>query len=131
MKRTIWTLVLLSLVGLALAPAGGVIRFTVINKSGDKLILWLQGIDVKEDFVFNVALGDRSFPFVAEYTIPRSDYLLKVTYVDPQGGLSTCVQPKARKIDLNHQTRLVIAECVRVPTRKGETTMIKFRPQPR
>ena len=105
------------------------IRLTVVNRSGLALEISLTGCCDDNVYYLRVPEGDRALPMVKEFTIIPDTYQVQPYYVqlwDPVYGYD-CNNPSAKRIDMTHNTRILIDECTRTLPNSGEPpSMVKF-----
>jgi hypothetical protein len=105
------------------------VRLTVVNKSGLALEIRLTGTCDENSYYLRVPEGDRFLPMVKEFTIIPDTYQVQPYYVqiwDPVYGYD-CNDPGAKRIDMMHNTRILIDECTRTLPNSGEApSMVKF-----
>ncbi len=125
MKKLLFVITLLSLL-LVSASKVGLIRFDVINKSGMKVAIGLNGQEQGKFYYLKVAEGDREAPVEAGFTIARDIYRTQVYYIEPDDSYFTCKQPKPVKLNMLHDVRLVVLPCIHDPVYTGEPFMLKY-----
>jgi hypothetical protein len=107
------------------------IRFTVINKSEQKIGIRLVGIEDDELFYYlTIPEGDKENPAIKDFTITRAIYNMQVYYVatyDPVYGWP-CVQPPPNTLVALRNLRLNFGPCGEAPPNLGEPSMLKFWP---
>lgn len=123
-------LLLLALLSIALVGARPIrmVQLTLVNKSGLEVHVRLTGSCDENVYYLRLPAGDRLLPAEKTFTIAPDTYTMQPYYIelwDPVYGYQ-CEGSKQQKLLLNHQTRVVIAECDRTPPNGGESSMLKF-----
>jgi hypothetical protein len=127
MKKSLWVILLLSLLLVSASPAR-LVRFDVINKSGLPVALRLNGKALGKFYYLRIPQGNRASPVEMSFTVATDLYITQVYYLEPeqsQDGLR-CKQPRPTKLNLIHNVHLVMLECTRQPVYTGEPFMLKF-----
>jgi len=132
MKRTLLIGVLLILFLTSANPIG-LVRLTVVNKSGLPLGIRLDQINPETDqqalfYYLTVAKGQDNRPAEKSFTIVRQLYTMQVYYIeihDPVYGYK-CASPTSGKLEAVRNTRLVFLKCRYTPPNAGEPGQGKF-----
>jgi len=123
-------LLFLALLSLTLVSARPIrlVQLTLINKSGLEVHVRLTGSCDENAYYLRLPIGGRLIPAEKTFTVAPDTYTMQPYYIelwDPVYGYS-CGSSKQQKLFLNHQTRVIIAECDRTPPNGGEPSMLKF-----
>ena len=127
------------------------VRFTVINKSGYALAIWLTGTAVEpgESFIdlltagkwtekeeqdtityyFTVPKGSRETPATRTFEIVRGQYTLRSLYTkpwDPVYPNNPCIQQPPKPMFALRNLQVTYTPCFLFPRRPGEPSMMKF-----
>lgn len=136
MKRVILLTLILSF--LLIAAGGptekGLVRFTVINKSGEELFIHLQNTTdcFWECIIYNftIPVGTKTEPYVKEFTISRDIYNMTVSYVrewDPVYTYSPCADTTTpTRLMALRNIRINFSQCTQFPPIRGERSMDKY-----
>jgi len=125
------SLLVLGLISLALIGARRVpfkqVRLTIVNKSGLAIEVSLIGAVAEKEYTLRVPKGNRIFPAEKTFDIFPDTYQVQSEYIelwDPVYGYD-CTSA-SQKVDITHNTRIVVLECDRSPACPGEPTMVKM-----
>ena len=126
MKQIRFVIILLSLL-LVNARAARLVRFDVINKSGMPVAISLRGKETEQFYYLRTPSGNRMEPAEMSFTVATDYYTTQVFYLQPEEGTNglRCKQPKATLLNMTHNVRLVVLECIREPIYTGEPFMLK------
>jgi len=127
------------------------VRFTVINKSGYALAIWLNGTAVepgkslddlltkgvwteKEEqdtifYYFTVPKGSRAEPVRRTFEIVRGQYTLRSLYTKPWDPVypdNPCIQQPPKPLYALQNLQLTYTPCFLFPPHPGEPSMMKF-----
>lgn len=126
MKRFMPFLLLLSLL-LVSADQVRLVSFDVINKSGDKVAIRMNGKTLEKFYYLRVPAGTRAEPAEAYFTVASDLYTTQLYYLEPEETMRylRCKQPRPTKLNFSHDVRLVVLDCVHEPVYTGEPFMLK------
>ena len=127
MKRFIPFLLLLSLL-LVSANQVRLVSFDVINKSGGKIAISMNGKSVEKFYYLRIPAGTREEPAETHFTVVSDVYTMQMYYFEPEVIVRylRCKQPKPVNLSFAHDVRLVVLECIHEPIYTGEPYMYKF-----
>ena len=132
MKKALLITSILALLLIGAEPnPKGLVRLTLINKSGMKIAVQLQSTD--DDllvYYLPVPEGDKENPAIKIYTIVRDAYHMQLHYIetyDPVYGFKCFQQPPNQLVAFRHM-RVVFLECGQTPVNWGEPTQMKYLP---
>jgi hypothetical protein len=103
-------------------------RFTVINKSGQELAIRLITNDNSRFYYLRVPEGDKKQPSQTEFTLVKDIYRIRVIYIvrkDPLTGLE-CPGSRSATIMALRDIRMAVTSCRTLPPNAGEPSMVKF-----
>ena len=112
----------------------GLVRLTIINKSGAEIAIWLNGRYQEEYYYLTIEEGTREFPLVKTFTIYKDIYDMQIGYIrewDPvyyyAPSNSACpISPTEDLLYATRNNRLTFTECAGAPPRPGEPSMMKI-----
>ncbi|MEW5871284.1 MAG: hypothetical protein AB1894_18575 [Chloroflexota bacterium] len=125
--RLLFAIALLSLLAVSAGHAR-LVRFDVINKSGMDIAISMRGKELEQFYYLKAVKGDRLAPTEKNFTVVGDFYRAQVYYLqseEPEEGYR-CKQPKPTTLNMIHNVRLVVLECIREPIYTGEPYMLKF-----
>ena len=127
MKRWMACLLLFSLL-LVSADQVRLVSFDVINKSGDKVAIRMNGKTLEKFYYLRIPAGTREEPAEMSFTVAADLYATQVYYFEPEETMRylVCKQPRPTKLSFAHDVRLVVLECVHEPVYTGEPYMLKI-----
>jgi hypothetical protein len=133
MKKTLLITSIMAFLLMGATPKG-LVRLTIVNKSGVELFIHLDNLETyyECDTIYNFTIpeGDRQNPTVMEFTIYRDVYNVTVHYVekwDPVYSYSPCnLQPHYLQLSATRNHRWVFTECAQKAPRPGERSMDKI-----
>ena len=112
----------------------GLVRLTIINKSGGEIAIWLNGRYQEEFYYLTVEQGTRDFPKVKTFTIYKDVYDMQIGYIrewdpvyyyDPSN--SPCpITPTKELLYATRNNRLTFTDCAGGFPRPGEPSMMKI-----
>lgn len=127
------------------------VRFSVINKSGYALAIWLNGTAVEpgenlfnlltegkwtekeeQDTIFyylTIPKGSRADPVTRTFEIVRGQYTLRSLYTKPWDSVypdNPCIQQPPRPMFALRNLQLTYTPCFLYPPNSGEPSMMKF-----
>lgn len=135
MKRAALVAMILALFLMSSKPVNkGLVRLTIINKSGVELFIGLDNLetDYEGEIIYNLTIpvGDHENPTVMEYTIYKDIYNVTMLYVkewDPVYQYSPCdLNPHYSQLIADRNHRWVFTDCAQKPPRPGERSMDKI-----
>ena len=130
------TVMLISAFLMASGPSLRVVRLTIINKSGNEVMIKLEGSDLGKQFYYlTAAAGTKTFPVVSSFTVLEDIYTRTTWY--GEGKYSQCVGTSSSgQLVMASNVRLTFTDCYVEPKRwngdqskwevnNGEPTMEK------
>lgn len=134
MKKIYALIVVLALLLIsAKSPPVRLVRLTVVNKSGMDIELSLTGTMPCDEYCnvtsyfLRVSEGTRQEPTEKDFTVIADVYQMNAYFVelwDPVYG-SSC-ENRQSKVDITHNTRVIVFECDITPPNAGESGSIKL-----
>lgn len=122
-QKALWVVSLLAVFSLGASPYQKS-RLTVINKSGMKIALELNGVEEEAFYYLPVSAGDQAHPKTQTFTVVKDRYSIQVYFIeayDPVYGY-TCPggasSSGSTSIDANHNVQLVVKACTGQQTLK-------------
>jgi hypothetical protein len=114
------TVMLVSAFLMASGPSLRVVTLTVINKSGNEVMIKLEGSDVGKQFYYlTIPVGDKDWPTVRTYTV-LEDYYKRTTWYGE--GYAACVGVSSSgTLVMDRNNRLVFTPCYSTPMRTIES----------
>ena len=111
------TVMLLSALLMASGPSLRIVKLTVINKSGNEVMIKLVGSDVGKQFYYlTIPAGSKDWPTVEVFTVLEDVYERTTWY--GEGDVSQCVGlSSSGQLVMDRNTRLVFTPCNYVPKR--------------
>jgi len=111
------TVMLISAFLMASGPSLRIVKLTVINKSGNEVMIKLEGSDVGKQFYYlTVAAGSKDWPTVEVFTVLEDVYKRTTWY--GEGNNPTCVGLSSTGwLVMDRNNRLVFTTCYSVPKR--------------
>ena len=129
------TVMLISAFLMASGPSLRIVRLTIINKSGNEVMMKLEGSDIGKQFYYlTVPAGTKTFPNVSSFTVLEDIYSRTTWY--GEGKYAQCVGTSSSgQLVMASNVRLTFTDCYTVPMRwtkdstwavnNGEPTMEK------
>jgi hypothetical protein len=129
------TVMLISAFLMASGPSLRIVRLTIINKSGNDVMMKLEGSDIGKQFYYlTVPAGTKTFPNVSSFTVLEDIYSRTTWY--GEGKYAQCVGTSSSgQLVMASNVRLTFTDCYTVPRRwtqggtwqvnNGEPTMEK------
>ena len=114
------TVMLISAFLMASGPSLRIVRLTVINKSGNEVMIKLEGSDLGKQFYYlTIAAGTKTFPEVATFTVLEDIYKRTTWY--GEGQYAQCVGTSSGgMLIMDKNVRLTFTPCWVVPTRTAK-----------
>jgi hypothetical protein len=111
------TVMLVSAFLMASGPSLRVVKLTVINKSGNEVMIKLEGSDVGKQFYYlTIPAGSKDWPTVEVFTVLEDVYKRTTWY--GEGGIAQCVGlSNTGYLVMDRNNRLVFTTCVGVSKR--------------
>jgi len=111
------TVMLVSAFLMASGPSLRVVKLTVINKSGNEVMIKLEGSDVGKQFYYlTVPAGNKDWPHVEVFTVLEDVYKRTTWY--GEGDVPQCVGLSSTGwLVMDRNNRLVFTPCNYVPQR--------------
>jgi hypothetical protein len=111
------------------------VRLTIVNKSGMDIELTLTGTEIcdangnetENSYFLRVVKGNRTEPAEKTFTVISDTYQINAYFDelwDPVYG-NSCENRQSR-VDVTHNTRVVVFECSVTPPNGGEAPFIKL-----
>ena len=121
MKKVIWLVIAVMLISSLLMASGPplrIVRLTVINKSGNDVMIKLEGSEVGRQFYYlTIPAGTKTLPTVRWFTI-LEDIYLRTTYYG-EGKYPQCVGVSSSgQLIMDRNTRLTFTPCYVIPMRR-------------
>jgi hypothetical protein len=115
------TVMLVSAFLMASGPTLRVVRLTVINKSGNEVMIKLEGSDVGKQFYYlTIPAGNKDWPAVEVFTVLEDVYKRTTWY--GEGDVAVCVGISSTGwLVMDRNQRLVFTPCYSVPKRTIES----------
>ena len=115
------TVMLISALLMASGPSLRIVRLTIINKSGNEVMMKLEGSDIGKQFYYlTVGAGTKSFPEVATFTVLEDIYTRTTWY--GEGKYPQCVGTSSSgQLVMASNMRLTFTPCYTVPMRTIES----------
>jgi hypothetical protein len=130
MKKVLLLTSILALMLVSANPAG-LVRLTLINKSGMEIAIQLHSkTDDLSVYYLPVPAGDKINPAIQVYTILRDSYYMQLYYIetyDPVYGFKCYPQPPNTLIAVRN-LRVTFLECDKLAPNPGEPSMVKYLP---
>jgi hypothetical protein len=119
------TVMLVSAFLMASGPTMDIKRLTVINKSGNDVMIKLEGSDIGQQFYYlTIPAGTKEWPTVQDYTVLEDIYKRTTWY--GEGDNAQCVGWSSTGwLNMGRNVRLVFTPCYTDPPNAGEPTMEK------
>ena len=125
-------LLLIALLALTLISAKGngkkYTTITIVNKSGQGIAVGLISEDNSRIYYIPVPKGDRSNPYVQEFSLEQDKYRLRIYYMetyDPKTG-NLCRRNRTSTLIAIRKARITVTECIGQAPTRGEPTMVKM-----
>jgi len=114
------TVMLISAFLMASGPSLRVVKLTIINKSGNEIMIKLEGSDVGKQFYYlTIPAGDKDWPTVRTFTV-LEDYYTRTTWYGE--GTAVCVgMSSSGTLVMDRNNRLVFTPCYSTPKRTYQT----------
>ena len=111
------TVMLISAFLMASGPSLRVVRLTVINKSGNEVMIKLEGSDVGKQFYYlTIPAGSKDWPAVEVFTVLEDVYKRTTWY--GEGDVAECVGISSTGwLVMDRNNRLTFTPCYSVPMR--------------
>ena len=111
------TVMLVSAFLMASGPSFRIVRLTVINKSGNEVMIKLEGSDVGKQFYYlTIPAGNKDWPTVEVFTV-LEDVYKRTTFIG-EGANAECVGwTSTGWLVMDRNQRLVFTPCYSVPMR--------------
>ncbi len=115
------TVMLVSAVLMASGPTLDIKKLTIINKSGNDVMIKLEGSDVGQQFYYlTIAAGTKEWPTVEVFTVLEDIYKRTTWY--GEGDNAACVGWKSTGwLNMGRNVRLVFTPCYSTPMRTIES----------
>ena len=117
------TVMLVSAFLMASGPSIRMVRLTVINKSGNEVMIKLEGSDLGKQFYYlTIAAGTKSFPEVATFTVLEDIYSRTTWY--GEGDNPQCVGTSSSGLlIMDKNVRLTFTPCYVEPMRDAKNAL--------
>jgi len=114
------TVMLISAFLMASGPSLRIVRLTVINKSGNEVMIKLEGSDLGKQFYYlTIAAGTKTFPEVATFTVLEDVYTRTTWY--GEGKYAQCVGTSSSgMLVMDKNVRLTFTDCYTLPMRTAK-----------
>jgi len=114
------TVMLVSAFLMASGPSLRIVRLEVINKSGNEVMIKLEGSDIGKQFYYlTIAAGTKTFPEVATFTVLEDIYTRTTWY--GEGKYAQCVGTSSSgQLVMDKNVRLVFTDCYVIPKRTAK-----------
>jgi hypothetical protein len=111
------TVMLISAFLMASGPSLRIVRLTIINKSGNEVMMKLEGSDLGKQFYYlTAAAGTKTFPTVSSFTVLEDVYSRTTWY--GEGKYAQCVGVSSSgQLVMDKNVRLTFTDCYTVPRR--------------
>jgi hypothetical protein len=111
------TVMLISAFLMASGPSLRIVRLTIINKSGNDVMMKLEGSDIGKQFYYlTVPAGTKTFPNVSSFTVLEDIYSRTTWY--GEGKYAQCVGTSSSgQLVMASNVRLTFTDCYTVPRR--------------
>ena len=111
------TVMLISAFLMASGPSLRIVRLTVINKSGNEVMIKLEGSDMGKQFYYlTIPAGSKDWPHVEVFTVLEDVYDRTTWY--GEGAVAACVGASSSgKLIMDRNNRLTFTDCYTVSKR--------------
>ena len=111
------TVMLVSAFLMASGPSLRIVRLTVINKSGNEVMMKLEGSDLGKQFYYlTIEAGTKTFPVVSSFTVLEDVYTRTTWY--GEGKYAQCVGTSSSgQLVMASNVRLTFTDCYTKPMR--------------
>jgi hypothetical protein len=119
------TVMLVSAFLMASGPSLKIVKLTVFNKSGNEVMIKLEGSEIGKQFYYlTIPAGTPDWPTVKVFTVLEDVYKRTTWY--GEGAVSQCVGVKSTGwLVMDRNNRLVFTPCYTMPANAGEPSMEK------
>jgi len=119
------TVMLVSAFLMASGPSLRVVKLTVINKSGNDVMIRLEGSDIGKQFYYlTIPAGNKSWPHVEVFTVLEDVYKRTTWYGEGDNPLCVGLESKGALV-MDRNNRLVFTPCSSMPPNAGEPSQEK------
>ena len=111
------TVMLISAFLMASGPRLRIVTLTVINKSGNEVMMKLEGSDIGKQFYYlTIPAGDKEWPTVKVFTVLEDVYQRTTWYGEGENAICTGLSSSGVLV-MDRNNRLTFTPCYNVPKR--------------
>jgi hypothetical protein len=111
------TVMLISAFLMASGPRLKIVKLTIINKSGNEVMMKLEGSDVGKQFYYlTIPAGDKEWPTVKVFTVLEDVYTRTTWYGEGENAICTGLSSSGVLV-MDRQNRLTFTTCYAPPLR--------------